>query len=69
MKTASPSYDKGDGNLLFYAGAKDGDNVRNAKSEFDSREYFIQTHYNSVEESLRLFAEDDLLYEPGELVN
>ena len=33
--------------------------------EFEHSEYYIKKHYKSVEESLSLFAQDDLLAEPG----
>ena len=35
------------------------------KAAFDHKEYYIKTHFKSVLESLRLFADDDLLSEPG----
>jgi len=38
---------------------------RRKESEFDYEEYYVTSHFNSVEESLQLFANDDLLCEPG----
>ena len=36
--------------------------------EFDHEEYFITSHFDSVEESLRLFADDELISEPGNCI-
>ena len=33
--------------------------------EFEHPEYYIKEHYKSVDEAVRLFAQDDLLAEPG----
>lgn len=33
--------------------------------EFDQEEYYIQRHYGSVLDALKLFTEDDLLSKPG----
>lgn len=35
------------------------------KKEFEHSEYYIKKHYKSVDEALRLFAQDKLLAEPG----
>ena len=36
--------------------------------EFDHEEYFITSHFDSVEESLQLFADDELISEPGNCI-
>ena len=38
------------------------------KSEFDHKEYFITSHFDSVEDSLQLFADDELISEPGNCI-
>ena len=40
-------------------------NTGKAVKEFDQREYYIASHYHSVFDSLKLFAEDELLCKPG----
>ncbi len=34
-------------------------------AELEASEYYITTHYDSLEESLRIFADDELLSKPG----
>ena len=43
----------------------DGKENRGEKNEFDHEEYYIKSHFKSVKESLKLFADDDLVSEPG----
>ena len=37
----------------------------NAVKEFEQEEYYIKTHFDSVLDSLKLFADDDLISKPG----
>ena len=37
------------------------------KDEFQNKEYYIATHYDTIEEAMKLFAEDELLAKPGML--
>lgn len=39
-----------------------------AAKEFDAEEYYISSHYDSVLESLKIFANDELLSKPGDSV-
>ena len=43
-------------------------NEQQKLGEFDHEEYFITSHFDSVEESLRLFADDELISEPGNCI-
>ena len=36
------------------------------KEEFDNKEFYIQSHFDSVKDSIKLFAEDELVCKPGE---
>ena len=45
--------------LFDIAGSED------SADDSESKEFFIATHYDTVEEALKLFADDELLSKPG----
>lgn len=38
------------------------------KVEFENKEYYIKSHYDSMKDSIGLFSGDDLVCKPGKLI-
>ena len=40
--------------------------VKENPDEFDLEEYYIKEEFDTIEEALKLFKDDDLLFKPGQ---
>lgn len=47
---------------------KSKDKNKQNESEFDAEEYYLQKKFKSVEESLKLFQDDELFNKPGKVM-
>ena len=51
--------------LVFYDSILSDSSADTAIKEFEQEEYYINTHFDSVLDSVKLFADDELLSKPG----
>ena len=51
--------------LVFYDSILSDSSTNTAIKEFEQEEYYINTHFDSVLDSVKLFADDELRSKPG----